>query len=70
MKLRFWPLLWIVWVPLESVGAWPQPALAVTPTSAVGVAGASAAWAVAPPLSARIAAAARHARKDLDLDIR
>src|SRR6185312_7820402 len=27
MKLRFFPLLWIVWVPLFSPGALPQPAV-------------------------------------------
>src|SRR5690349_10663181 len=53
MKLRLLPLLWIVCVPLRSVGVLPQPALdASAPTCAAGAVSPS------PPLNAVPVAAA------------
>src|SRR5688500_17691154 len=47
------PLLWIVWVPLRSVGAWPQAAATGSELAAGGSAPATPA-----PLNTRVAAAA------------
>jgi hypothetical protein len=63
MKLRWVPLLWIVWVPLASVGFFPHPALAArtpTPESCPGTKAAPDGIAVAANATAPAATAVTH----------
>ena len=56
MNERFLPLLWMVWLPLRSVGALPQPAV---PARTAGV---SAAATLTPAKASVTAATSDHAR--------
>src|SRR5690242_6490938 len=40
MYVRFWPPVWIVWLPLANVGACPHPGLAAAAPTSLGAAAA------------------------------